>query len=128
MSSDNDIRLIDANNMKRHLQALIAEYNSMGDVDSNINATLAQFAVDMLDNAPTVNDCPNADNFSNYEYEFKACTDYYSKEPEMTNEEAIKWLSAIKDKYIHGGDEEFDEKRRIAIDIAIRALKEGTNR
>ena len=61
MSSDNDMRLIDANEMSRHLKTLIAEYNSMGDVDSNINAALAQFAIDMLENAPTVNDCPNCE-------------------------------------------------------------------
>lgn len=46
----------------------------------------------------------------------------------MTDEEAIKWLAAIKDKYIHGGDEEFDRNRRLAIDIAIKALEERANR
>lgn len=70
----------------------------------------------------------DADICSKYEYKFKVCTDYCSEGPEMTDEEAIKWLTAIKDKYIHGGDEEFDEKRRIAIDIAIEALKEKANR
>lgn len=41
----------------------------------------------------------------------------------MTNEDAIKWLERIKEKYIHGGDEGFDEKRREAIDTAIECLK-----
>jgi len=41
-----------------------------------------------------------------------------------SNEEAIKWLKAIKDKYIHGGDEDFDERRKEALDIAIKALEE----
>ena len=40
----------------------------------------------------------------------------------MTNEEAIKWLEAIREKYIHGGDEGFDEKRNEALDLAIAAL------
>lgn len=69
-----------------------------------------------------------ADACSKYEYKFKVCTDYYKEEPEMTDEEAIKWLAAIKDKYIHGGDEEYDHNRRIAIDIAIKALEERANR
>lgn len=42
----------------------------------------------------------------------------------MTNEEAIKWLIAIKDKYIHGGDEAFDERRKEALDMAIKALED----
>jgi hypothetical protein len=42
----------------------------------------------------------------------------------MSNEEAIKWLKAIKDKYIHGGDEAFDECRKEALDMAIKALKD----
>ena len=46
----------------------------------------------------------------------------------MTDEEAVKWLTAIKDKYIHGGDEEFDRNRRIAIDTAIKALEERASR
>ena len=70
----------------------------------------------------------DANNCLNYEYKFKVCTNYYDEDPEMTNEEAIKWLIAIKEKYIHGGDEEFDRNRRIAIDIAIKALKEGVDR
>ena len=40
----------------------------------------------------------------------------------MTNEQAIQWLLAIKDKYIHGGDEQYDELRKEAIDTAIHAL------
>ena len=40
----------------------------------------------------------------------------------MENVEAILWLKSIKDKYIHGGDEEFDRKRIDAIDCAISAL------
>lgn len=43
----------------------------------------------------------------------------------MTNEEAIKWLRAIEEKYIHGGDEDFDAKRKEAINLAIEALKEN---
>lgn len=42
----------------------------------------------------------------------------------MTNEQAIEWLIAIKEKYIHGGDEGFDERRKEALDIAIKSLKE----
>ena len=38
--------------------------------------------------------------------------------------EAIVWLSNIKEKYIHGGDEEFDECRRESIDMAIKALRQ----
>ena len=41
----------------------------------------------------------------------------------MTNEEAIKWIMSIKDKYIHGGDEAFDESRREALDMGIKALE-----
>lgn len=40
----------------------------------------------------------------------------------MTNEKAATWLAAIKAKYIHGGDEAFDEQRREALDMAIKAL------
>ena len=40
----------------------------------------------------------------------------------MENAEAILWLKSIKDKYIHGGDEGFDRKRKEAIDCAISAL------
>ena len=41
----------------------------------------------------------------------------------MTPQEAVKWLKAIEEKYIHGGDEDFDENRKIAINTAICALK-----
>lgn len=41
----------------------------------------------------------------------------------MTPQEAIEWLEAIEEKYIHGGDDYFDEKRKIAISIAINALE-----
>ena len=41
----------------------------------------------------------------------------------MTNDEAIKWLEAIRKKYIHGGDEGFDIKRNEAVDLAIAALE-----
>ena len=42
----------------------------------------------------------------------------------MTREESISWLKGIKEKYIHGGDEKFDECRKTAIDMAIEALKQ----
>ncbi len=45
----------------------------------------------------------------------------------MTNEEAVKWLSSIKDKYILGGDEEFDRCRCEAIDLAIKQLENQDN-
>lgn len=61
MPSDNDMRLIDANNMKRHLESILAEYKSADDIDSKANATLTQFAIDLIENAPTVNDCPNCE-------------------------------------------------------------------
>ena len=41
----------------------------------------------------------------------------------MNIEQAVKWLDAIKEKYIHGGDDEMDAKRKEAIDIAIRSLE-----
>ena len=41
----------------------------------------------------------------------------------MTREEAIEWLGRIKDRYIHGGDEGFDNKRKEAIDMAIEVLQ-----
>lgn len=40
----------------------------------------------------------------------------------MNNDDAIKWLVAIKEKYIHGGDTGFDEMRKEAIDTAIHSL------
>ena len=43
----------------------------------------------------------------------------------MTDREwAITWIEAIKDKYIHGGDESYDDCRRRSIDMAIKALSE----
>ena len=44
----------------------------------------------------------------------------------MKREEAIEWLGRIKDRYIHGGDEGFDNKRKEAIDMAIESLQEPT--
>ena len=41
----------------------------------------------------------------------------------MSNAEVIYWLQQIKEKYIHGVDEFFDEKRKRAIDIAIDRLQ-----
>lgn len=41
----------------------------------------------------------------------------------MTREEAIRWLEDIEDKYIHGGDEGFDESRKEAIHMAIKSLE-----
>ena len=42
----------------------------------------------------------------------------------MTSEEAREWLRSIKDKYIHGGDEAFDNARREALSMAIEALEQ----
>lgn len=42
----------------------------------------------------------------------------------MTSEEAREWLRSIKDNYIHGGDEAFDNARREALDMAIKALEQ----
>lgn len=42
----------------------------------------------------------------------------------MTSEQAIDWLESIKEQYIHGGDDGFDERRKMAIDIAVQALKD----
>lgn len=36
--------------------------------------------------------------------------------------ETIQWLKSIKEKYIHGGDDDYDDKRRQALDEAIRML------
>ena len=43
----------------------------------------------------------------------------------MNREEAIKWLKAIEKKYIHGGDEEYDNLRKIALHMAIEALEQA---
>lgn len=40
----------------------------------------------------------------------------------MEIKEAIDWLEAIEKKYIHGGDDEFDRKRKESIRLAISAL------
>lgn len=45
----------------------------------------------------------------------------------MNIEQAAKWLDAIKEKYIHGGDDEMDAKRKEAIDMAIRSLEAWEN-
>lgn len=42
----------------------------------------------------------------------------------MDNKIAIGWLCEIKDKYIHGGDEEFDYKRKEALDYAIKIIEQ----
>lgn len=44
----------------------------------------------------------------------------------MTNKEAIKWLESIDEKYIHGGDEWYDEQRHEAIKTAIKTLENET--
>lgn len=41
----------------------------------------------------------------------------------MTPQEVIEWLLAIQSKYIHGGDEAYDEDRKLAIKTAISALE-----
>ena len=41
----------------------------------------------------------------------------------LTNKEASEWLMAIKRDYIHGGDEDYDERRKIALDMGAEALK-----
>lgn len=43
----------------------------------------------------------------------------------MGNAEVIYWLQQIKEKYIHGGDESFDEKRKQSIDIAVEHLQKS---
>ena len=42
----------------------------------------------------------------------------------LTTYGAILWLKDIKKRYIHGGDESYDENRKQAIDIAIKALEQ----
>ena len=46
-----------------------------------------------------------------------------SDKNEMTPQEAIEWLKAIEAKYVHGGDEAFDNKRKTAINTAISDLE-----
>ena len=42
----------------------------------------------------------------------------------MNIETASDWLKAIKEKYIHGGDESYDEQRKEAIDFAIKTMND----
>lgn len=42
----------------------------------------------------------------------------------MNREEVVGWLAQIKDRYINGGDEYYDDCRKQAIDMAIEALKQ----
>lgn len=37
--------------------------------------------------------------------------------------EAVKWLNSIKKKYIHGGDDGYDERRREALALGAAALE-----
>lgn len=46
----------------------------------------------------------------------------------MTRDEAIEWLERIEERYIHGGDEAFDEARKEALRMAIEALEKATSR
>ena len=43
----------------------------------------------------------------------------------MTDKEVAEWLMAIKEKYIHGGDEQFDSCRKEALDIAAARMMES---
>jgi len=43
----------------------------------------------------------------------------------MTKEEAISWIEKIIEKYIHGGDDEFDSKREEALRMGISALEQN---
>ena len=57
----------------------------------------------------------------------KGCTKWKcSFEKRMSYAEAAEWLEKIKEKYIHGGDEEYDRCRKEALDVAINALREIT--
>lgn len=42
---------------------------------------------------------------------------------ELTNKEASEWLIAIKRDYIYGGDEDYDERRKLALDMGAEALE-----
>ena len=35
----------------------------------------------------------------------------------MNNEDAIFWIEQIKEKYISGGDDDFDQKRKESINL-----------
>lgn len=50
------------------------------------------------------------------------------KVKKMNNEQAINWLTRIKGRYIFGGDEKFDELRREALDLGIKALENNKSR
>ena len=41
----------------------------------------------------------------------------------LTNKEASEWLIAIKRNYIHGGDEDYDERRKLALDMGAESLE-----
>ena len=41
----------------------------------------------------------------------------------LTNKEASEWLIAIKRDYIHGGDEDYDKRRKIALNMGAEALE-----
>ena len=43
----------------------------------------------------------------------------------MTDKEVAEWLMAIKEKYIHGGDEQFDSCGKEALDIAAARMMES---
>ena len=42
---------------------------------------------------------------------------------DMSKQDASEWLISIKEKYIFGGDEEYDQKRKLAIDMGVEALQ-----
>lgn len=42
---------------------------------------------------------------------------------QITAEQAIEWIRSIEKKYIHGGDEAYDSKRKYALNMAIDALE-----
>ena len=41
----------------------------------------------------------------------------------MSNNNTISWLQAIERDYIHGGDEDFDNKRKCALQTAIYSIE-----
>lgn len=41
----------------------------------------------------------------------------------MSSYNTISWLQAIERKYIHGGDEDFDNKRKCALQTAIYSIE-----
>lgn len=45
----------------------------------------------------------------------------------LTNKEASEWLIAKKRDYIHGGDEDYDERRKLALDMGAEALENQTS-